>query len=109
MSTKSKLKLTKEGFNDCPSKEEIENLLVHYLGQNGISEYEIVDLPEKMFWCNAEDTLVIAVTNEDIWKFGANSTTQFAINLANFRSECKADEFHIAKEGRKTIMRFWWD
>ena len=98
-----------EAFNNMPGRETIENILLHYLGQNGISKYEAVNLPEKNFWTNEEDTLVIAIDNEEVWRFGADASMQFAINLACFKDECKADEFHAVRKGSKTIMRFWWD
>lgn len=106
---KSTLKLTPEGFNECPPKENIENLLIHYLGQRGVSQYEVVDLEEKNYWQNSEDTLVISIDDEETWRFGAERSMRFATNLACFVKESKCDEFNVEKKGRATIIRFWWD
>lgn len=106
---KSEVKLAPEGFNNLPPKENIENLLMHYLGQKHVSEYEVVDIEDKNYWQNAEDTLVISIDDEETWRFGAQRSMQFATNLACFVKETQCDEFNVEKKGRATIIRFWWD
>lgn len=106
---KAEIKLEEQQFNTMPGREKIEELLIHHLGQNHISKFEIVDCQEFLFWENKNDTLVIAFKAEDIWRFGADASMHFAIKLAKFREECGADEFTTQQVGRQTIMRFWWD
>lgn len=96
-------------FNNMPGREKVEELLLHYLGQRGISEYKVVDVPEKKFWDNDNDTLVIEIDPNETWRFGEKAVGQFAINLANLVRELNCDEFHTEKNGSKFIIRFWWD
>lgn len=104
-----KVLLREEGYNNMPGREKIQELLMHYLGQNGVSKYEVANLEGKSYWNNGEDTLVIIVNEDDTWRFGADRSMYFATNLACFVKESACDEFHIEKKGRETAMRFWWD
>ena len=105
----SEIKLD-EQFNNMPGKETVENLLVHYLGQNGVSKYKIVDITEgQRYWENKLDTLVIEINPEETYKSGAERVMEFAINLACFVKEIQCDEFQKIENGRTTILRFWWD
>ena len=61
------------------------------------------------YWKNENDTLVIEIDPEETWRFGAENVMRFALNLANFVREIQCDEFHEQKNGRKTLLRFWWD
>jgi len=102
------MKLENE-FNNMPGQEKIEELLIHYLGQNGTSKYEVVDAPEMKYWANDVDTLVIQIDGNDTWRFGEEAVMRFAISLTNFVQDIHCDEFQTQKNGSKTIMRFWWD
>ncbi len=106
---RSEIKLAKDGFNNLMPREEIEELLLHYLGQRHVSEYMVVDVEKKMKWSNSEDTLVISIEDEETWRFGAENSMKFATNLARFVKESVCDEFEVEKKGRVTIIRFWWD
>lgn len=87
---KSKIKIDKQGFNDCPSRQELEETL-----QKFKLWFEYVDVTDREYWKNENDTLVIK-TNAD--------------TLLNILEVLSADEFQHAKdEDGKQIARFWWD
>lgn len=106
---KSELKTDIEGYNMMEPREKIEELLIHYLGQNGTSKFEYVDVIGKSYWENCGDTLVIALDPTEATERGATSVMGFALALHKFIKEAHCDEDdHITLEG-KTIIRFWWD
>lgn len=99
------LKLAEHGFNNMPQAKDIDNMLVEELRVS----FTIVDVPEIKFWSNEEDTLVISIENIETNRFGESESMRFAIGLANFVRFSRCDEFHVKKDGARTIMRFWWD
>lgn len=102
----SQIKLEAEGFNNLESRAKVVELLDKHLG---VDFYAPVDVDGKEYWSNNDDTLVIAVDPEEVWRFGGNKSLDFAVGLANFIQQCGADEFDTITLRGKRVMRFWWD
>lgn len=95
MTTKSKLKVTEEGFNEMPAKAIIQGVVLGW-------DLTPVDLKHKNYWENAEDTIVVA-TKPDMTAFEA---VQMMVALNGLG----ADEVHALKEDDgRIIIRMWWD
>ena len=88
-----------------PPRKDIVKMLDLFLGRH----YSPMDVEDRDYWKNEEDTLVIALDPEDVWRFGADRSLEFACGLSKFVKECGSDEFDFMKAGRFIVLRFWWD
>lgn len=93
----AKLKITEEGFNDMPAKENI----IDALSQMG--EIEFVDVAEKSYWQNEDDTVVVKIKNN-------GSGIAVASRIVKLLRSINPDEVDtIILDDARVIMRLWWD
>jgi len=90
----SKIKLDKEGFNECPPRQYVLDGI-----KNNAINAKFVDLIDEDYWKNENDTLVIA--------FRAGDNIDEILTLISFLRSC--DELHHTVTEDMIILRFWWD
>lgn len=104
--SKSVIKTEEQGFNEMPARAEIEKLLAEHLNERA---YRFVDV-DKEYWINANDTMVIEIDGNEVWRFGASRVLDNMVGLATLVRKMKVDEFDtIPMRGEKMVIRFWWD
>lgn len=100
----SQLKTDIEGFNSMPSRRAIEKELENEIG---IGKYLTVDLLEREFWFNKDDTLVIKLNPLDESRVGSMI---LGIRVGRLQTRLSADEFdYLLDENCQVIVRMWWD
>ncbi len=102
---KSTIKLADIGFNEMPGRAVVEALLekIPY----GV---EAVDFGEpEHYWHNAEDTLVVAIDGEELYRFGGKTIAEALMAVMELTHRTGADEVDTARVGSKVIIRMWWD
>lgn len=93
----AKLKVTEQGFNNMPAQENI----IDALSQMG--EIEFVDVPEKSYWQNEDDTVVVKIKNN-------GSGIAVASRIVKLLRSINPDEVDtIILDDARVIMRLWWD
>ena len=89
---KSNLKIDEAGFNNCPNRETIEK-------EFSMFPVEFIDI-ERDYWENRFDTMVFRVLDESLMT---------GLDIGNFASRYRVDEFDYFVSQLGTIIRLWWD
>lgn len=100
---KGELKATAEGFNEMPARAVIEELLGKI--KHGM---RLVDT-DKEYWANAEDTLVLEIDGDELYRFGGKVISETMVAVNNFINLTRPDEVHTITKGAKVVYRMWWD
>lgn len=92
---KSSRKLDKKGFNNLSDKKWFDEWF-----ENENFKPVYVDLPEKAFWQNHLDTLVLFVDKVFV---------SDALKIGKLAVEGCADEFDFVGTDKGWVIRLWWD
>jgi hypothetical protein len=99
---RSELKTDLEGFNNLMSRKEIESKLNKWADLMK-QKYEFINVPDRNYWKNENDTIVIVINKSDF------SKEKIQQSLEILKDILEADEYNPIFVDGYWIARYWWD